>query len=620
MPPEPEKRPVRVLPDTVANQIAAGEVVERPASVLKELVENSLDAGATRVGVEVEAGGRKLIRVVDDGGGMSQDDMLLALERHATSKVVLAEDLARVVTLGFRGEALPSIAAVSHLVLRSRQAGAEAGWRVEVAGGSIRKVEETGCPVGTLVEMRDIFFNLPARRKFLKSQATESAHLAEALARLALARPQVAFRYTVNGRLAQDLAASPDLAVRVGSLLGRETASNMLALDRELNGVRVWGLAGTPALSRASADQVYTMVNGRYVRDRVLLHAVNQAYQGLMPGGRRPVVVLHLELDPGLVDVNVHPAKVEVRFSRQQEVHEALSRILRMGLAGGRPAAPPAPPAPEASLAEPAGAPSWESAPVAQAAPPQVRQPPAPDWIPPDMPPARAGIIPQRPWLQEPAPRPAPAPAPAGPSPRPLFTAAGELTVLGQLHGLYILCSSPQGLVIIDQHAAHERLSYQALKEGLAQGQLPRQGLLTPAILELSPREQAWAQSQATDWTRLGLELAPFGGASWSVQAVPTFLAGRDPAPVVRDLLGHLAASGVPAQTPEFLELAMRSLACHSSVRAGQNLSRQEMQRLVEQVEKLPPPVTCPHGRPVMISLGRRDLARAFKRGGGESA
>ncbi|RJX31047.1 MAG: DNA mismatch repair endonuclease MutL, partial [Desulfarculus sp.] len=317
MDPAPPAPAIRLLPEEVANQIAAGEVVERPASVLKELVENSLDAGAGRIAVDVAAGGRRLIRVVDDGAGMGPDDLLLALERHATSKVASAEDLVGVASLGFRGEALPSIAAVSRLTLRSRPAWAEAGGQVRVEGGVIREVSEVGCPMGTLVEVKDLFFNTPARRKFLKSQATESGHLAAALVRLALSRPEVAFRYLVGGQALYDLPAGQDLAVRVAGLLGRQAAEDMLAVDEQQGPIALSGLAGLPSLSRAAADQVYTFVNGRFVRDRVLLHAVNQAYHGLMPSDRRPVVVLHLSLDPELVDVNVHPAKSEVRFREQ---------------------------------------------------------------------------------------------------------------------------------------------------------------------------------------------------------------------------------------------------------------------------------------------------------------
>ena len=373
---------IRLLPEDVSNQIAAGEVVERPASVLKELVENSLDAGAGRIGVEVAAGGRRLIRVVDDGVGMLSDDLLLALERHATSKVASAEDLVHLASLGFRGEALPSIAAVSRMSLRSRTQDAEAGGLVRVEGGRVTSVEEVGCPVGTLVEVGDLFFNTPARRKFLKSQATESGHLAGALVRLALAQPQVAFRYTVGKQLIYDLPAGQDLASRAGSLLGRATAEAMVPLQEEEGPLRLEGLAGLPSLSRSAADQIYTFVNGRFVRDKVLLHAIYQAYRGLMPDNRRPVVVLHLSLDPELVDVNVHPAKTEVRFTQQQEVHQALAGALRRGL--GRSHVPRPTPQPTAGRPASGAAPAPARARPLDSTPAQCLCLPAAGWPSPD--------------------------------------------------------------------------------------------------------------------------------------------------------------------------------------------------------------------------------------------
>jgi len=483
-----QMRPVRLLPEEVANQIAAGEVVERPASVLKELVENSLDAGAGRIAAEVEAGGRRLIRVVDDGWGLSQDDLLMALERHATSKVALPEDLAAVSTLGFRGEAIPSIAAVSRFNMRSRRAQDEAGSEVVVRGGSLREVKEVGCPKGTVVEVRDIFYNIPARRKFLKSIATEAGHLGEAFLRMALARPQVAFRYTANGRLVYDLPASEDLAARAAELLGRETAARLVRVAESLNGVSLTGLAGLPDVSRASLDQVYTFINGRYVRDKVLLHAVGEAYRGLMPDRRRPVVVLDLAVDPAEVDVNVHPAKIEVRFHRQNEIHAALVQGLRQALAAGKLAqternARPQPAPAQRPAPQVCGRPAaFPARPLARPAPPSAATP-------------GGGLL-----VREPAAETGPAyqPPPALPQARPLFGPAGDLTVLGQLHGLYVICTSSEGLIIMDQHAAHERLTYEALKQDLRRGgALPRQGLLSPATLEFTPREGPWPRSRA---------------------------------------------------------------------------------------------------------------------------
>ncbi len=608
-----QPRPIRLLSEELANQIAAGEVVERPASVLKELVENALDARARRIQVETIGGGRALIRVVDDGWGMDPDDLLLALERHATSKVATAEDLTRVLTMGFRGEALPSIAAVSRLTLRSRRRGAEAGAEVRVAGGSIREIKAVGCPEGTQVEVADLFFNTPARRKFLKSQATESGHLGQALMRLALSRPEVALRYISGGQTVYDLPPAPDLAARAAAILGREAVEHMAQVDESEGPLAVTGLAGLPSLSRPAADQVFTFVNGRFVRDRVLLSAIGQAYRGLLPGERRPVAVVHISLDPELVDVNVHPAKVEVRFRGSQEVHQALALALRRALARFRPGLGARPLRSAAESAPQPSPPAWSKEPAAWSPPPSagvVREPagePARPW-----PTAR---MPSMPLDREDTAPPLTLVIPQAPRPRPLFGPAGELAVIGQLHGLYILCASPAGLVIVDQHAAHERLSYEVLSAQRRAGALPRQGLLTPANLELTPQEAAWAERQRADWERLGLEMAPFGGRTWSVTALPALLAGRDPAALAHDLLSEMSVSGLPPETPEFLEAALRALACRTSLKQGQRLSLAEMEELVGKVAALPPPVTCPHGRPVFLALSRRDLARYFQRG-----
>jgi DNA mismatch repair protein MutL len=618
-----------VLSEELANQIAAGEVVERPASVLKELMENALDAQAGRIVVEVAGGGRSLIRVVDDGWGMGPDDLLLALERHATSKVASAEELARVMTMGFRGEALPSIAAVIRLTLRSRARGAEAGSEVRVAGGSIREVKEVGCPEGTLVEVADLFYNTPARRKFLKSQNTEAGHLGQACLRLALARPSVALRYVSGGQTLYDLPPAAGLGERAATVLGREAVEQMVEVAQSEGPLTISGLAGLPGLSRPATDQVYTFVNGRYVRDRVLISAINQAYRGLMADDRRPVAVLHISLDPELVDVNVHPAKVEVRFSRSQEVHQALAVALRRALAQGQgngQASRPSPALPPPQASPQASSQAWPQTRYADAPSPAAPEPPVGLVREPgvdagaDFEPAPARHWPRtspgawpRPGEEQPAPLPPV--IPLAPRPRPLFGPAGELTVIGQLHGLYILCSSPSGLVVVDQHAAHERLTYETLRRQLQAGDLPRQGLLAPASLELTPQETAWAEKQQGDWARLGLEIAPFGGRTWTVSALPAFLAGRDPAALLRDLLSEMSKSGLPPATPEFLETALRALACRASLKQGQRLAPAEMEDLVTRAAALAPPVTCPHGRPVFLLLARRDLARYFQRG-----
>lgn len=619
-----------MLPEAVANQIAAGEVVERPASVLKELVENSLDAGASRIGVEVKGGGRSLIRVVDNGRGMEPDDMLLALERHATSKVVRAEDLDCVATLGFRGEALPSVAAVSKLLMRSRTAQNEVGSELKVVGGSIREVKEIGSPVGTLIEVRDLFHNTPARRKFLKSAATENSHLTQNMFRLALANPKVAFRFKSGAKQVFDLPATEDLKTRVSALLGRDTAAQMVPLFEESGPLFITGLAGLPSLSRTGYDQVYTFVNGRYVRDKVLIHAVGQAYLGLLPERRRPVMVVHVRLDPALVDVNVHPAKTEVRFREANLVHDAFVQGIRRGLAQAEPKETVRPAYAASSFSRPYHPPISEGVfrsfsgvaePAAHRSASEFSSQGREDYS--------SGMTAKpirteelhtisSPQLIDPQKMSEQVFCDAGKTPgfkpSPLFEPAGDVAVLGQLHNLYIICAWPKGLLIIDQHAAHERLAYDRMRRGLEQGHCPRQGLLSPVTMELTPVEADWAERQAEDWSRLGLVMEPFGGLTWAITAIPPFLMGKDPAPVVRDLLAELAQSGVSAATPEFAEVSLRSLACRSAIKQGQHLSQAELNDLAAKVACLPPPVTCPHGRPVMLAISAYELGRLFKR------
>jgi DNA mismatch repair protein MutL len=379
--------------------------------------------------------------------------------------------------------------------------------------------------------------------------------------------------------------------------------------------LNIAGLASLPWLSRPTADQVYTFVNGRPVRDRVLISALNHAYHGLMAEGRRPVAVLHVSLDPELVDVNVHPAKMEVRFCGAQKVHQALAASLRRALAKSRaslprPAAPPAATGPEAPPIA-----SWPASWSASAG--AVCEPAGE----PETGPAQGSLAPRGAWAG-PAPGSEPPLTPVipqPPRPRHLFGPTGELVVIGQLHRLYILCSSPAGLVVVDQHAAHERITYETLRRQLRRGELPRQGLLAPASLELAPQEAAWAERQQEDWARLGLEIASFGGRTWMVSALPAFLAGRDPAWLLRDLLSEMSTSGLPPATPEFLETALRALACRASLKQGQLLAPAEMENLVKLAAALPPPVTCPHGRPVFLLLSRRDLARYFQRSGDDA-
>ena len=630
---------INMLSEQTANRIAAGEVVERPASVLKELLENALDAGATRITIDIEGAGSTLIRVADNGHGMSRQDLALCLERHATSKLKEVEDLEKVLSLGFRGEALPSIASVSRFTIRSRLHDAENGFQVQVEGGNKGPISEAGSPPGTLVEVRDLFYNIPARRKFLKAPATESGHLAATLLRLALAWPQVGFSYRINDHNLYQLPPDSDLRTRIGVALGREALEHMVEVAEQAGPLNISGMAALPSLSRAGADQVYLFINRRFVRDKVLLHAITQAYSDIMPHNRKPVAVLHIGLDPALVDVNVHPAKAEVRFRDSSIIHQALRRSLRNSLSqssafaphgsmmnageaagAGNDLAPNG--ADMISLVSDSAAGGWD-----QNYSPQPRQG--------NYGGAPRGYASSRAYSVKSAWPPGLAGASAANAtsgqdsadgydltaifgqkadlkPQPMFKPVAEVRVLAQMHGLYILASSPAGLLIIDQHAAYERLNYEELKSALRDGVAPGQPLLKPLPLNLGPQEYALAVEAAPAWLRLGLELVVFGPATLAVQAVPAHWAGQDPAPLLQQLLAEVALAEV--DTPEFLEKSLSSMACKKSVLQGQHLSLPAMQDLLDRLFKLPPPLTCPHGRPVALGIDSRNLLRAFQR------
>jgi DNA mismatch repair protein MutL len=638
---------ISILPPETANRIAAGEEVERPASVLKELLENSLDAGADRISINIEGAGSRLIRVADNGRGMGEEDLGLCLLRHATSKIREAQDLEQILTLGFRGEALPSIAAVSRFTIRSRLPEAEIGYQVQAEGGPPGAPEAAAAPPGTIAEVKDLFFNLPARRKFLKSPATESGHLAACLIRLALSRPEITFSYQVGQQTLYQLPASDDLRARAGALLGREVLPHLVEARWEGGPLTVRGLVSLPSLHRPDADQVFIFINGRFVRDKVLLHALSQAYQEFLPHNRRPVVILYLNMDPSLLDVNVHPAKTEVRFQDSGAIHQALRRGLRAALAqgaentGSAESAGPAGAADYGRLYDPRLSPAGED--YDPAALSLASQAPAEAEVLPayaafmDLDPAgqngrpAAGPIALPPKAADSA-----LPDPSSPDPkqarwlwplaeektalppvpfkaRPLFQPVSRVQALAQLHELYILASQAEGLLIIDQHAAYERLHYEDLRQAWDNGVCLSQALLQARPVDLTPQEMALAESGRETWQRLGLELSPFGPRSLAVQAVPPAWVGCDPEPLLRQLLSE--ARLITPASPEFVQSSLRSLACRRSVRQGQRLQMAAMQALLDRLFKLPPPLTCPHGRPVVLRLAGEELWRAFQRG-----
>ena len=585
--------PIQQLPDTLVNQIAAGEVVERPASVVKELVENALDAGASRVDIDLEEGGIRLIRIRDDGGGIPEGELSLAISRHATSKISSLDDLEEVATLGFRGEALPSIASVSRFAISSRTADQAHGLRLEVDGGKFAPPQPHPHPAGTTVEVRDLFFNVPARRKFLRAERTELGHIEEWLRSLALARPRVELRISHNGRLTRHYKPARDAGDhvrRVAEALGEEFTSQCLQVEHAGAGLRLWGWVGLPTAARSSADQQYFYVNGRAVRDRTVAHAVRQAYADVLFHGRYPAFVLFLECDPRQVDVNVHPAKHEVRFREQRLVHDFIYRTLhealkvtRAGMAAGHDA-----------VAAPMAA--WEA-------------------------PSQAGLgLPVREAMSAYASLyRAPEPGQAAAAAPPAAANEGEAPPLGyalaQLHGVFVLAENAQGLVLVDMHAAHERITYERLKAARDGEGIRSQPLLVPLSLAVSEREADIAEQHADTLAGYGFELRRAGPQSLSVRSVPTLLADLDPKALVLDVLSDLREHGSSRKLEEARNELLSTLACHTSVRANRRLTIPEMNALLRDMESTERSGQCNHGRPTWVQLSKSELDRLFLRG-----
>ena len=591
---------VRRLPDFVANQIAAGEVVERPASIVKELVENSLDAGARKVRIDVEQAGVRRIRVTDDGAGIHPDDLRLAVARHATSKIASAEDLARVGSYGFRGEALASAASVARLTIATRQAEAPAGWRLEVAGGEEVGFRPAAHPVGATVEVADLFYNTPARRKFLKTERTELLHVQEAVRRIALAHPAVGFELAAGARSVDGLTPGDTFETRLATLFGAAFAAESLAVDEAGGAMRLWGAVGLPTHSDGRALRQHFFVNGRPVRDRVAAHAVRQAYRDVLFHGRHPVFALFLELPPELVDVNVHPAKDEVRFRRSRDVHDfvfgKLARALRDVRPQTRARAAPA-------LGQEAAAAQQTSRPLALAPTAagfdhrsRLRGPPPTNL---------ARLFHEQPTAPAEEVREDTAP-PAMP---PLGFA------IAQLHGIYVLAQNAEGLVIVDMHAAHERITYERLKAQLLAGEVPRQRLLVPVALDVGGVAADLLESADATLRGMGVVLERTGMAAATVREVPALLAGADISQLARDLLADLAEFGSSDLTRERQERLLAGVACHASVRANRQLTVAEMNALLRDMEQTPNAGQCNHGRPTFVVQPVAALDRLFLRG-----
>lgn len=619
---------IHLLSPRLANQIAAGEVVERPASVAKELLENSLDSGARRIDVEVEQGGIKLLKVRDDGGGIAPDDLPLALARHATSKIRELEDLEAVLSMGFRGEALASISSVSRLTLTSRTADADQAWQVETEGRDMEpRVQPAAHPVGTSVEVRDLFFNTPARRKFLRAEKTEFDHLQEVIKRLALARFDVAFHLRHNGKTVFALHEAGDeisRARRVASVCGPAFLEQALPIEIERGGLRLWGWVGLPTFSRSQADLQYFYVNGRMVRDKLVAHAVRQAYRDVLFNGRHPTFVLFLEIDPSTVDVNVHPTKHEVRFRDSRMVHDFLYGTLHRALADVRPEDQVAAPAAISPMARPSGLAAGEFGPQGEmglAA--SILETPAPS-LQPAWRGSGAGY-------QQPAVNPGVSAGEAQAAYREYFSPLpsaqaqsmpqeqGDIPPLGyavaQLKGVYILAENAQGLVVVDMHAAHERITYERLKHAMASEGLRGQPLLVPESIALSQREADCAEEHGKWFQRLGFELQRLGEETVAIRQIPALLKQAEATQLVRDVLADLLEYGTSDRIQAHLNELLATMACHGAVRANRRLTIPEMNALLRDMEQTERSGQCNHGRPTWTQLSMDQLDKLFMRG-----
>jgi len=603
---------ISILPEIITNKIAAGEVVERPASVIKELIENALDAGATNIAVEISSGGKRLIRISDNGHGMSREDALLSLERHATSKIKTDSDLEGILTLGFRGEALPSIASVSRFRLATREPESLEGTEVIVEGGKVRDVKACGMAPGTTISVEQIFFNTPARLKFMKSAETEAGHVGDIVTRMAVSRPEVAFSCSSDGRELLRVQRS-DLQRRLAQLIGKDTSSHLHPVESSDPLVSVSGFVSGPSLVRSGLQAMFTYINGRFVRDKVVQHAIMQAYRGVIDRGRYPVVALFIQLPSGEVDVNVHPTKHEVRFRQQSLVHDAIQKAVEDVLRGspwldGKPRLPLPSAAPtgqayreriaaaaQASLtmtprpSHTAHSPTFTKAYGSQTAPSSPADP--------------AQVDPAS--VREPR-------EPFRPGPAPGYFSS--LTIIGQFHGEYILCQAGPELVVIDQHAASERVAFQRLKLQCIGGAVESQRLLFPETIELSFSEVAVAGRFHDDLTRIGFELEPFGGNTLMIAAVPRLMAGQNAVRLVRDILADLSRLGTSAAFQDMLEGLLSRIACHSVVRGVHPLESRQIAELLRSMDETDFAASCPHGRPVSHVITLAELEKIFKR------
>lgn len=595
---------VHVLDEVVANKIAAGEVVERPSAVVKELVENAIDADSTKIKIDIEESGSKLIRVSDNGWGMVKRDALLSLERHATSKIREADDLFHITTLGFRGEALPSIAAVSTLELTTRVENQLEGTYIQVVGGEIKEVKEIGCPVGTTISVRNLFYNTPARLKYLKSAATEMGHILDIVNHLSLAHPDISFQLTHNGKAVLFTTGSSSLQEVILNIYGKQVAKEMIPVSAANQDIQLKGLIGKPSVARGSRSHMIFFVNGRFIRSRIIGRAVEDAYKTLLPIRKYPLVILNLEINPQEIDVNVHPTKTEIRFADERQLYLLVYQGVSQGLK------------------------STQLIPQVETLEEPIKKEERKiEYIPQTLP---IAVPFQQPALEIPKKEETiKIEQPRGLSPRvehPIFVRENQpvapylpvklpdLSILGQVHATYIVAEGNNGLYILDQHAAHERILYEKIKAARQTREVDVQSLLIPILLELTPKERAiWPDIQRI-LQETGFEIDDFGGDSYLVRGIPTFLEDKNVLPLIREIIDDFCKTERERQTSDWQERAMITMACRLAIKAGDSLERKEMEELINMLDQTSNPYTCPHGRPTLLDFSLDKLAENFKR------
>lgn len=605
---------IKILSENLSNMIAAGEVVERPVSIVKELVENSIDAGSSKIDVTVREGGKRYIRIADNGQGMSRDDALLCLERHATSKIDSPEDLFNITTMGFRGEALASISSVSKMVISTKEKGAIEGTAIIIEGGTVKDVSAAGIPAGTIMEVKNLFFNTPARKKFLKTTVTEMGHITDYVARMALAFPAIGFTLRSEKATLFDLPAGRELEERIKTLIGREGAEKLIEINEASAGLRLSGFISPPSVQRSAASGLYTYVNGRFVRDKVIRHALLQGYGNTIMRGKYPLAILFLEIDPAQVDVNVHPAKSEVRFRESGSVHSFVNSVIDKALARKE----------------------WLSLPTEDKPLPEgqsirdnIRKAAAEYIARNDSLQLKGGYVAREEYTgrsEKATARGTVEEMPSfvqKPGPSNKETAAdreekagyfSSLDVIGQVGEMYILCESEKGLVLIDQHAACERIAFEELRQGYEKKDYRVQQLLIPETIDLTPREAAALDDNMDQVGRLGFDIENFGGRSFVVKAVPSILGGKSVKEIVTDMASDLSELPKSKSFESALEEIIKRIACHSVVRGKRRMTHEEMRALLKSMDASGIVPHCPHGRPSHIDLTLSEIEKRFER------